>query len=86
MSKLVVVRGEFKGTKMIYIYKNQEDADKAAAGERVFPAFSCGIKKAQHIINHISDIYEFVVDEGEIAADFGQEEFQRLVQLVEADE
>ena len=66
----VVVRGEFKGSKMIYIYENKEDADKAAAGERIFPLFSCGIKKASVIMAHLRPMLDFVMDEGELPADF----------------
>lgn len=82
MTKLVVVRGEFKGKPMIYIYNNQEDADAAAKGVRVFPAFSCGIAKGQHIINHITDIYKFVVDEGEFQIDWLDTEYAELKKLI----
>ena len=72
MSDLVVVRGEFKGTKMVYFYKSQEDADKAAAGERVFPALSFGVRKGEIILNYLDDIVEFVSDEGNMPVDFAE--------------
>jgi hypothetical protein len=63
----VVVRGEWKGQKMIYIYKDQADADAAARGERVFSLFQVGIKKANVIMAHLPAMLKFVTDEGEVS-------------------
>jgi hypothetical protein len=66
---MCVKRGEFNGKPMIYIYNSKEDAEAAASGVRVRSAFQCGVKKAEHILNHLPEIADFVADEGEINPD-----------------
>jgi hypothetical protein len=62
MKDFVVVHGEFQGQPMFRIYKNQEDADKAADGERVFPAFACGTKKVEVVFHFLPAMLKFALE------------------------
>ncbi len=84
MKKLPVRTGEYKGKPMFQIFKTEDDAERSAKGERIFPAFSCGGVKAQHALNHLKELYEFCLEHGEMPVDWS-ESFQEFVERVGQD-
>ena len=55
-----VLSDEWKNEPMFAIFEVDEDGQKTS--KKGIPVFSCGIKKAQHLIVHLKELEAYVVE------------------------